>query len=131
IDGMSNGQIDVAATSDGGGFTVLNHTGGVVGAGEIYAVGFGNQAATGKPGLGGLDGGAGPITNVQCQKVGFGKFDIETAAGCFFHGQGQYANVVVSEGEVTVNGLHLVPDPGSKIIIDPKTLRFDTTGPIH
>src|SRR4029079_14983997 len=28
IDGMGNGQIDVAATADGGGFTVLNHTAG-------------------------------------------------------------------------------------------------------
>jgi hypothetical protein len=131
IDGMGNGQIDVAATADGGGFTVLNHTAGVVGAGEIYAVGFGNQAATGKPGLGGLEGGAGPITNVQCQKVGFGRFDVQTAAGCFFHGQGQYANVVVSEGEITINGLRIIPDAGSKIIIDPRKLRIDTVGAVR
>jgi hypothetical protein len=131
IDGLQNGQIDLGATSDGGGFAAINHTGGVTSTGEVDVVPFGNQAGTGKPGLGGLDGGAGAVANVTCQKVAFGKFDIQTAAGCFFHGQGKYANVVVSDGEVTLNGLRIVPDPGSKIIIDPKTLRFDTTGPVH
>lgn len=130
-DGTSNGQIDIAATGDGGGFTVLNHTGGVTGAGEVWAYGFGNQAATGKPGLGDIAGGQGPLSNVQCQKVGFGKFDVQTASGCFFHGQGKFANVVVSDGEVTLDGLRIVPDPGTRIIIDPRALRIDTTGPVQ
>jgi hypothetical protein len=131
IDGDNNGQIDVGATSDGGGFTVLNKTGGVLSPGELYAVGFGNQAATGKAGLGDIAGGEGPVTNVTCQKVAFGQFDVQTAAGCFFHGQGQFANVVVSEGEITIDGLRLIPDPGAKIIIDPRKLRIDTAGNVR
>jgi hypothetical protein len=128
---VTNGQINIGAAADGGGFVLYNHTGGVTGAGQIVAQPFGNQAGTGQPGLGGLAGGAGQNANVSCQKVAFGKFDIETAQGCLLQGQGKFAQQVVSEGEVTINGLRLVPDPGSKIIIDPKSLRFDTTGPIH
>ena len=69
IDGDENGQIDLNAADDGGGFAVLNHTGGVNSAGEIVAVGFGNQGPTGELGLGDLEGGSGDVT---CQSIGFG-----------------------------------------------------------
>jgi hypothetical protein len=127
-DGTGNGQITLGAAADGGGFVVYNHTGGVVGDGQIVAQGFGNQAATGQPGLGDIPGGAGSNANVTCQKVGFGKFDVETAQGCLLQGQGSAANLVVSTGEITLNGLRIIPDAGVKITIDPKLLRIDTTG---
>lgn len=129
IDGQRNGQIELGAADDGGGFAVLNHTAGVVGAGQIVAVGFGNQASTGRNGLGDLPPGEAPITNVSCQKVGFGRFDIETSQGCLYHGTGAFSNLVVATGELTLNGLRIVPDAGTKIVIDPRKLQIDTTGP--
>jgi hypothetical protein len=124
IDGAANGQIALGAAADGGGFALLNHTGGVTSPGQIVAVGFGTRAATGQLGLGGLAGGAGGATS--CQQVRFGSFTIDAGAGCFLNGTGVNAGVVVTGGEVTLNGLHIVPDAGAKLVIDSKRLRIDT-----
>ncbi len=125
-DGDSNGQIELDATADGGGFAVLNHTGFVNSPGQLLAVGFGKQNPTGLPGIGGLAGGG--ASNVSCQQIGFGKFAVEAAEGCFVNGTGASKGLVVTRGEVTLNGLRIVPDPGSRLVFDPKALTIDTIG---
>ena len=129
ITGIANGQIDLAATSDGGGFAVFNHTGGCCGHGEIVAGGFGNQVATGKPGLGDLAGGG--ASGTTCQQVKFGAFTADAKSGCFLHGTGENSHLVVTGGEINLYGLRIIPEAGSKIIMDPKALRIDTTGAVR
>ena len=129
-DGHTNGQFDVQAAADGGGFALYNHTGGILSPGEIYASAFGTQAPTGKPGLGDLAGGEG-VANVTCSTVGFGKFQIEATTGCLYRGQGSASNLVVSTGPLTLDGLQIIPDPGTKIVIDPKKLTIETFGAVH
>lgn len=124
LDGDQNGQIALDAAADGGGFAVVNHTGGINSPGEIRAIGFGSQGPTGQPGLGAIPGGG----NVSCQSVGFGSFSISTAAGCFLKGTGNNKGVVVTSGSVTLNGLIIQPDPGSRLVIDPRALTIDTIG---
>ena len=126
IDGAGNGQIALGAATDGGGFALINHTGGVNSPGQIVAVGFGTRAATGQPGLGGIAGGVGGATS--CQQVRFGSFTIDAVQGCFLNGTGANAGVVVTGGEVTLNGLHIAPDAGAKLVIDSRQLRIDTVG---
>jgi hypothetical protein len=128
ITGADNGQINLAAAPDGGGFTVLNHTGGVNSPGQIVAAGFGTQAPTGNLGLGAIRGGEG---NVACQKVKFGTFTIDSSGPCFLHGTGAKAREVVTSAEVNLNGLRIVPDVGSKLVIDPKTLSLNTIGSVR
>lgn len=128
-DATSAGELELSATGDGGGFAVFNANPSAPG--PVVAVGFGDQAATGRPGLGNLPGGAGPVTNVSCQKVDFGRFAATTAQGCFLNGTGRYASVVVTSGEVNIAGVRLVPDPGTQIVIDPRRLTIDTIGPVR
>jgi hypothetical protein len=125
IDGLANGQINLAATADGGGFAVLNHTGSINSEGQIIAAGFGPQAATGKPGLGGLAGGAGRL-DTTCQKINFGAFTVDATAGCFLRGTGANAGVFVTEAEIDLAGLRIVPDPGCKLVIDPRALSLQS-----
>lgn len=129
INGISNGQIDLAATNDGGGFTVFNHTGGCCDHGQIVAGGFGNQAATGQKGLGDLAGGG--VSGTTCQQVKFGAFTADAKAGCFLHGTDENSHLVVTGGEINLYGLRIIPEQGSKIIMDPKALRIDTTGAVR
>ena len=126
IDGEMNGQIELDATDDGGGFAVLNHTGSVNSPGQLAAIGFGRTASTERLGLGDLPGGS--AAGRTCQEVPFGKFEIESTAGCFLNGTGSNKNVVVTSSEVNLQGLRIVPDAGTKLVIDPKALRIDTIG---
>jgi hypothetical protein len=130
FDGESAGAISVGAAADGGGFAAIDRNVGKSNSG-VVAVGFGNQAATGQAGLGDIPGGAGTNTNVSCQKVDFGKFAVESPGGCLLEGSGKFQNLVVSTQELTIHGLRIVPDPGTKVIIDPKKLQIDTTGPVQ
>lgn len=125
IAGAENGQIALAATGDGGGFAVVNHTGGINAAGQIVATAFGAPGATNKPGLGQLPGGA--ATGKRCDTVAFGSFDIK-APSCLYHGLGANATKFTTGAEVDLFGLKLIPDVGSKLVIDPKALRLDVIG---
>jgi hypothetical protein len=125
IDGAANGQIELDAAADGGGFAALNHTGGINSEGQIVAAGFGRQAATGRPGLGGVPGGSGRLGS-SCQKLDFGRFSIDAAAGCFLRGTGSNSNLFVTQGEVNISGLRIVPDAGCRLVIDPRAFRIDT-----
>ena len=128
VEGTANGQIALGAAADGGGFATLNHT--CCGFGEIMAAGFGNQAATDEPGIADVPGGGG-AASISCQSVRFGKFSVDTSAGCFLQGSGRSKGLVVSGNEIELNGLRIVPDPGVKVVIDPKALRIDTTGAVR
>lgn len=129
IRGTENGQIDLAAARDGGGFTAFNHTGGVVSHGEIMAGGFGNQTPNGQRGLGDVPGGG--ASGTTCQKVKFGSFTADTAAGCFLHGTGDKSHLVVTGGEINLHGLRIIPEGNAKIVLDPRALRIDTTGVVR
>jgi hypothetical protein len=129
VTGISNGQIDLAGTEDGGGFAVFNHTGGCCDHGEVVAAGFGNQAPNGKKGLGDVPGGG--SSGTTCQHVKFGSFTADAAAGCFLHGTGDSSHLVVTGGEINLHGLRIIPEGKSKIIMDPRALRLDTTGAVR
>jgi hypothetical protein len=125
--GPGNGQLALAAGADGGGFAVANHTGGINAEGEIVATGFGAATPTGKPGLGGLEGGGGPSS--ACGTITFGKMTFATdGGGCFFQGQAPHADTFVSSGAIDLYGLKIVPDAGVSLVIDPKRLTIDAVG---
>ncbi len=121
VPGLDNGQWRLSATADGGGFTVLNHAGG-----EIVAASFGSPAPTGRPGLAGLPGGG----NASCTQVGFGAFELTSKFGCFLQGAGNAKGLLVSDGPVRLNGLDIVPEPGSRLVFDPKRLTIDTVSSV-
>lgn len=124
VGGDDNGQLELDAYADGGGFAVVNRTAGVVGEGQLQAVGFGSQGPTNELGLGDLPGGG----NIGCQQVGFGAFDVETVQGCFLKGTGKNSKTVVTGGPIELNGLVIRPDPGSQLVIDAEALTIDTIG---
>jgi hypothetical protein len=127
ITGKDNGQLALAATKDGGGFAVLNHTGGVNSAGQIVATAFGAATPTGVPGLGDIPGGG--TTGKSCQNVDFGSFDIQ-ASSCLYHGTGADARKVSTRAEVDLFGLKIIPDVGSTLVIDPAKLTLNTIGQV-
>lgn len=128
LPGEANGQMELAATDDGGGFLIANNTGGINSVGSIVAVPFGNQAPTGKPGVLGVPGGGDPSVTQTCQVVTFGAVRIGSREGCFLRGTGALSYMSVSEGEIDLSGLRLIPDAGVKIVIDPRAKRIYTTG---
>ena len=130
IGGTDNGQLRVGAAGDGGGVAVLNHTGGVNADGEIVALAFGQRRPTGVPGIAGVPGGGDPAASTSCQQVSFGVVKVTGELGCFLHGTGSFANDVVSDGELNLNGLRIIPDPGVQIIIDAHAHTLDTTGKV-
>ena len=93
------------------------------------AGGFGNQTDNGQKGLGDLDGSG--VSGTTCQQVKFGAFTADAAAGCFLHGTGENSHLVVTGGEINLHGLRIIPEGNAKIIMDPKTLRLDTTGAVR
>jgi hypothetical protein len=120
VPGLDNGQWRLGATDDGGGFVVLQH-----GTDQVVAAAFGNPAPTGRPGLAGIAGGG----DVSCTSVGFGSFRLQTSSGCLLQTAGR-TGLVVSEGPVRLNGLDLVPEPGSRLVFDPKKLTIDTVSDV-
>lgn len=128
LPGEGAGQLELAATDDGGGFLIANRTGGITSPGEIVAVGFGSRRPTYRPGLAGLPGGGDPSITQTCQETNFGAVKVTNPGSCFLRGTGQFANVRVTEEEVDLNGLKVVPDAGVKVVIDPRKRQLYTTG---
>ena len=124
--GAGPGQVALASTADGGGFALFSRDGGVNAEGAVVAQGFGTPAPTGRLGLGDLPGGG----NVSCSAVDFGSFELEAQQACLLRGTGNAQGLVVSRGPLELNGLELVPDPGTSLVIDPERLRLDSTGPV-
>ncbi|MEA2470763.1 MAG: hypothetical protein QOE38_1762 [Thermoleophilaceae bacterium] len=120
---------DIAAAADGGGFMVDQES-PTSSEGPILAVAFGNQAATGQPGLGNQPGGAAPPDVVdKCARVSFAAVDIQLPEGCLLGVKGD-PNVKVAEGTFKLNGLEIVPDPGSKILLNARAHTIDTVGKV-
>ena len=129
--GAGAGQTDLGAAADGGGFAVINTTGGVNSAGPIAAVAYGSSGPTGHKGLGGLTGGSGDQSATSgCQRLTFGSVVVRGQSGCFLHGTGSAARMDVTTGPLNLNGLQIVPDAGVKILIDPRAHTLDTTGTV-
>src|SRR4051794_25866979 len=123
-------RTDMAAAADGGGFTVDQETPNLS-EGPINAVAFGNQAATGKPGLGNEPGGAAPPDVVdKCARVEFAAVDIQLPEGCLLGVKGK-PDVKVAEGTFKLNGLEIVPDAGSKILLNARAHTIDTVGKVR
>ena len=117
---------ELAIGPDGGGFVLTSDAGGRA---PAYAIGVGQTAPTGKPGLGGLPGGGGLPNgvSVSCGRVTIGKLVLRTLVGCLLpaaDGSGRR----VSESALRVGGMDVIPDAGVKIVIDPRKRRLDTTG---
>jgi hypothetical protein len=120
---------DIAAAADGGGFSVDQES-PTSSEGPIIAVAFGNQAATGQPGLGNQPGGAAPPDVIdRCARVSFAAVDIQLPEGCLLGVKGD-PNVKVAEGTFKLNGLEIVPDPGTKILLNARAHTIDTVGQV-
>jgi hypothetical protein len=135
--GASIGHLVTAATGDGGGFvSFVRDATGAEGIGTIVASAFGSQRQTGAPGFGTLPGGGlgsaigDQLATSTCQSAKFGEVDAEITAGCYGHDP-QNPNLDVTLGEVDLNGLRIIPDPGVRIGIDPRLHTIDTTGPVR
>ncbi len=133
-DGDGNGQIALGAAADGGGFVAYNHTGAINSEGQIAVSSFGQPAPTGRPGVADLPGGGvvagGTGTNGSCSELSFGSF-VVSASGCLLKGRGAYAGDYVTDREVNLWGLRIIPEGSTQIIIDPRKLTIDTTGSVR
>ena len=119
----------VAAAGDGGGAVVWQA------AGRIQVAGFGSTAPTGQPGLGSLPGGTGPVGgdggSTSCTTVHMGDIDALSEAGCFLRDpQHPQSGAAVTDGELRLNGLQIIPDAGVRVVIDPHARTIDTTGDV-
>ena len=131
-------RLEVSATTDGGGFvSYVQNPSGAEGSGTVQVAAFGTQQATGKPGLGPLPGGGigssvgDQLATSTCTTAGFGVLVAENeGGGCWGH-EPTNPNLDVSLGEVDINGLRVIPDPGVRIGIDPKLHTIDTTGKVR
>ena len=122
-------RTDTAAAADGGGFSVDQESPNLS-EGPIMVVPFGNRAATGQPGLGNEPGGAAPPGVVdRCSRVEFAAVDIQVPEGCLLGVQGK-PDVKVAEGTFKLNGLEIVPDAGSKVLLNARAHTIDTIGKV-
>ncbi|HET9103632.1 MAG TPA: hypothetical protein VFN55_09785, partial [Solirubrobacteraceae bacterium] len=132
------GQLSVAATRDGGGFVVLRDAQGAPTTydGRILAGQFGPVRGTGAPGLGLAPGGSGPPSGdekafVACSEIHFGSVDIRATAGCFLRDRAHPSSGAgIAESAISLNGLQIVPDPGSRIFVDPHLRTIVTQGAV-
>ena len=135
--GQAIAALSIAATTDGGGFaTFVRNPVGASAVGDLVVAAFGSQRATGKSGLGPLPGGgigsaAGDeLATSTCQTAKFGVVQASVTAGCFGHDP-KNPNLDITLGELNLNGLRIIPDPGARIGVDPKRHTIDTTGKVR
>ena len=136
VPGGDLGQLSVSVTADGGGFVSFRDSAGSAGIfhGKIDVAQFGPVTPTGHPGLGLQPGGAGPPAGDQsayatCTDVHFGAIDALAESGCFLRDPSNpTSGAAVTDGEIKLNGLEIIPDAGVKIAIDPRLHTINTTG---
>lgn len=123
-------RTDVAAAADGGGFALVWQT--TTGAdGPILAIPFGRQGPTGRPGLGSLAGGSADPSIVEtCERISFGPVRALAQEGCLLSAAGR-RGVKVSEGVLRLNGLEIVPEGRTRILLDARKRTIDTTGVVR
>ena len=123
-------EVDLGATTDGGGFGLITAGGSSQGYGKILAAPFGTQAPTDLPGIGNLvGGGADPDTTTSCQEIAYRAVQILTDRGCYLGAIGK-PGVKATEGSIRLNGLEIVPDAGVRILLGTREKTIDTTGKV-
>jgi hypothetical protein len=136
--GPITGGLQLGAAPDGGGYAVFQEN-AQPGQGEdqIAVSPFGAINANGQKGLGNLDGqglgglGGDQFGTTSCTDVHFGAIDALAEAGCFLRDPSNpTSGAAVTDGEIRLNGLEIIPDAGVKIIIDPRTHTINTTGKV-
>jgi hypothetical protein len=130
-------QMSIAAAPDGGGYAAFQVPSKTPSRSTIQVAAFGTQVANGQKGLGNLDGtGAGglggdPNGSTSCTDVHFGDIDAIAQAGCFLRDPSNpTSGAAISEGEIRLNGLQIIPDAGVKVVIDPRQHTINTTGEV-
>ena len=96
------------------------------------------RSPTASKGLGNLDGdglgglGGDPNGSTSCTDVHFGDIDAIAEAGCFLRDPSNpTSGAAISQGEIRLNGLEIIPDAGVKIVIDPRLHTINTTGDVR
>jgi hypothetical protein len=134
--GDITGRLAIAAASDGGGYAVFELA-SASGPTRVAAAAFGAINATGQKGLGNLTGGGlgglggDQLGTTSCKDVHFGDIDALAEEGCFLRDPANPASgAAVTAGQIRLNGLDIIPDPGVQIIINPRLHTIDTTGAV-
>jgi hypothetical protein len=138
--GGSIAHLVTAATSDGGGFvSFVKNPVGAEGVGTVVAGAFGTQLASPHLGLDSLPGGGigsaigDKLATSTCSADKFGDVDAEITprdSGCFVPDPLD-PNMSVSLGTIDLNGLLIIPDQGTRIGIDPKLHKIQTSGSVR
>jgi hypothetical protein len=138
--GMEISHLVTAAAADGGGFvTYVENPQGAEAVGTVVAGAFGTQADTRIPGLGSTPGGGvgssggDQLASSTCSASKFGDVDAEIypqESACFVPDPVD-RNMSVTLGTVDLNGLLLIPDPGTRIGIDAKLHKIQTSGSVR
>jgi hypothetical protein len=119
-----------ATTDDGGGGAVFQRTQGA--AKDVVLAAFGPLSPTGKPGAGSRAGEGIPGAVAGCTLVKFAAVQIRPRGGCLLPSvDPAFRGASVSEAEIDLNGLAIVPEANVKIVIDPRRRRLDTTGDVR
>jgi hypothetical protein len=131
-------HLELGAGPDGGGFAAFEQA---PAAGQslnrIAVAPFGAIVATGQKGLGNLDGGGlgglggDSLASASCTDVHFGAVDALAESGCFLRDpRNPTSGAAVTQGNIRLNGLEIIPDAGATIAIDPRQHSIDTTGSV-
>jgi hypothetical protein len=134
--GDITGRLAIAAAPDGGGYAAFELS-AASGQTNIAVAAFGAINATGQKGLGNLTGGGlgglggDQLGTTSCKDVHFGDIDALAEEGCFLRDPANpTSGAAVTAGQIRLNGLDIIPDPGVQIIINPRLHTIDTTGAV-
>ncbi len=125
------GALRASTAKDGGGVTVFERTQGT--ARDIAVSAFGTLSPTGVPGAGSRAGSGIPGAEAGCQLVKFGAVQVRPRGGlCFLPSvDPKFRGAVVSEGEIDLNGLAIIPTANAKIVIDPRRGEISSIGDVR
>jgi hypothetical protein len=132
-------DLAIGAAGDGGGFAAFQEPepGGASNS-QIDVAAFGTSVANGLKGLGDLNGdglgglGGDPLGYTSCTDVHFGDIDALAETGCFLRDPSNpNGGAAITQGEIRLNGLEIIPDAGVEIVIDPRKHTINTTGDVR
>lgn len=124
--------VRTAAAADGGGVAVYRKDPTGLTSGTVAVSAFGTLSPTGVPGAGTLAGGGIPGGYAGCDGIKVADLQIRPQQGCLLPSvDPKYPGASVSEGELDLMGLILRPDPGVRILLDPRRARLDSTGKVR
>lgn len=124
--------VQASAAADGGGVVVYRRDPTGLTSGTVAATAFGPLSPTGKPGAGGRAGAGIPGAFAGCDRVTVGALRATPQQGCLLPSvDPAYPGAAVSQGPIDLNGLLVVPDPGVRIMLDPRRRAIDTSGKVR